>query len=217
MGRTCYFCFMVPLRHAEAVDTVDLNRVLKPGTAFYKTLEQYMYTVRSTVIGLFTMQCKPTSFNKAENVEPYASRFPVEYVHEFEGYLAQGAWAVAINDETKEAIAHAIDTKEKYNSALATMFVQSVQHLNPFSSMLYDLANSNVLKNLSKEDEANICKGNDNGYRMKSGLCQCCVKRLIAVMAYGPHGEIVIKLKVSRHVGQHNGPINFQTVTRWLC
>lgn len=182
----------------------DISRRIKPGCALHKALKRYMKVTGSSCVGLSVPTTYPGTYVKGE-CATFWRRFPIEYVDELEALLAQGSLrcVLTINNKRETADVLQVATIDDFNRTLLSLFVQSVQQINPTSRVLYSMVNLKPIHGL--------------GVFVSCETNQCCFKYLAAKIhattddSDGSH----IRLYVRDHV-HHNSLLDLSVVNKWM-
>ena len=177
----------------------DLYRRVTPGSDLHNTICEYMLNHGLKYVALSVPTTRPT-FYKTGNIHNFGDRFPKDYVDDLDSLLAQGNQVLSINRKKKEAKRIQVLSQEKYNQVLLSIFVQSVQQINPTSRILYRM----------------------NGLKPRFGLGkfassdtnQCCFKNLVLRLKV-TCGMLEIRMYVSEHIN-HNSLLVLSAVSKWF-
>lgn len=180
----------------------DIYRKITPGSELHNVLCKYMLTNRVNYVALMVPSSRPTSFIN-RHMSRFSDRFPKEYVDDLDVLLAQGRSCprvLVINHKNQEARMIEITSEETYYSVLFSMFVQSVQQINPTSRMLYLMIGMQPKFGLGKfvDSETN----------------QCCFRYLVFKKKV-IRGDVVIKVYVRDHV-HHKSLLDLSSVSKWF-
>ena len=180
-----------------------------PKNSLHEALVPYMLYNNTRYVALLAPRAIPEFFNKELNI-PFNKRFPDIYVHEFESLIAQSDIQkniIHINPRDGRCkIEYISRDKDKYESALLSFFIQSVQEINPQSKILYDMAGISP-----KRRSKNITS---------SGTNHCCFKKIVVKMVSAPVDDtsncIKLVLMIQDHVN-HKKDLNVSALNKWLC
>lgn len=184
----------------------DINRKIRRGSALYKALRNYMVSNDVTCVGLSVPSTHPSTYVKGV-AEKFWMRFPEAYVDEVDSLLAQGRSRCALNINVKLGTADVIRVKSEnvYNSVLLSLFVQSVQQLNPTSRVLYSMVNVKPMHGV--------------GVFVSCETNQCCFRYLAAKLhpstTTDDSGQSDVRLYVREHV-KHDSLLDLRVITKWM-
>jgi len=200
-----YCCVPVPLYHRTDDDGLtNMYQRIKPGTALYKRLSTYMRETGVGYVRLAVPSTRPHSYDISKNLSQFSNRFPKDYVDEVEAMLAQydPRGVLCIVTSTNKADLVNVTSLDTYNSALKTLFFQSVQHINPTSPILYLMINQTPPPG--------------KGRFVTSKLAHCCVKHLTVKLVPQPSNKPCdLRLYVMDHIN-HTSSLDFVTIGKWF-
>ena len=192
---------MIPLPFKKDSDGLtDLYRRIIPGSDLHNVICQYMLTRGLTYVALSVPSSRPTFFNTS-NTPKFSDRFPKEYVDDLDSLLAQDNRVLSINRKTKEAEMIKVYSEKTYNEALLSMFVQSVQQINPTSQLLY------LMVGLKPRF--------GRGRFVSSETNQCCFKNLVLKLKVTSRGSFDIRVFVREHVN-HTDLLVLSSLSKWM-
>lgn len=198
-----YYSMLIPLpEDGNEGGMTDISRRLIKESALHKTLSSYMASKGLRYVQLTHPRSRPSTYDTKRGI-PFLQRFPAEYVEEFEGMLAQSGDVIVINPvkHTAEVVHVLSDTV--YNSALLSLFVQSIQQVNPTSRMLYSMVGRPPAHGV--------------GRFVSSETSQCCFKYIIVGAQKGYRGvdEFDLRLYVANHIN-HTCILDLESVAYWF-
>ena len=181
----------------------DISRRIIPGSSLHKALCKYMTSTGSRYVGLSVPSTYPRNYSREKG--KFWKKFPTDYVDEVESLLAQGSprYVLNINRIKDTAQLVQVESEETYNRVLLSLFVQSVQQINPTSRLLYSMVNVKPLHGL--------------GVFISCETNQCCFRYLVAKVHRPSYSEsdIDIRLYVRDHV-HHNSLLDLSVISKWM-
>ena len=187
----------------------SINRRVTPGTELHSILTDYMTSAGATYVALAVPQTSPETYSK-HKTDFFSEKFPDEYVREVEGLLAQdpASGAVLILNLLREtAEVFRVKTLKDYHRVLLSLFVQSVQQINPTSRILFEMKDLAPSFGVGKFVS---CETN-----------QCCFRYLTAKLCCkggrtgAQTGGQEVRLYVRDHV-HHNSLLDLSVISKWM-
>lgn len=173
----------------------DLYQEITPASCLHNVICTYMKTHRLTYIALSVPSSRPAFFNAAK--AKFCDKFPKEYVNELDSLFSQSAKVLIINRKKRDAKIVEVNSEKTYNEALLSIFVQSVQQINPTSRLLYAMVGLKPRFGLGKF--------------VASETNQCCFKNLVIKLKCS--GEL--RVYVRDHIN-HKTLLVLNAVSKWL-
>lgn len=200
MAYDTYYSVVIPLPYKQnSDDLTDLYRQIVRGSDLHNALCEYMLTHKLTYVALSVPTSRPTFFNTG--ITPrFCDKFPKEYVDDLDTLLAQSNRVLTINRGMKKAKMVEVYSEKTYNEALLSMFIQSVQQINPTSRLLYSMVGLEPKFGLGKF--------------VSSETNQCCFKYLVFKLKV-TRGSFVIRVYVRSHVN-HTSLLVLSAVSKWF-
>ena len=194
---------LTPLLYKDTHDGLtDIYRKVAPGTHLHSVLCEYMLTRGLEFVALTVPTVRPSEF-VVKNLSRFSQKFPQEYTDNLDALLAQGGddpRVLVINCQSKSAQLVKVDSLQKYNETLLSLFVQSLQQINKTSRVLYRMVGQVPKHGLGKF--------------VSSETNQCCFKNLVCKLKAN-RGGFEIKLYVRGHLN-HNSLLDLSTVSKWF-
>ncbi len=198
--------FPIPVRWGDDVipneDLLDLRRTVTPTCGAYKAILEVMERRGCSTLWLTKPKTRPAYVAAQEFLcgeKPFHLCVPSDFREEVErmANAAQGD-VLVLKPET----AYVKSMKTDKEGILYSFFVQSVQHLNKSSRVLFALAGRRPQHGL--------------GVFQSSKLRQCCLDHLFFHLQKKPGGgDLEVKVYIGGHSGHLALPL-LQTLKRWF-
>jgi len=201
------YMFAIPVRWGEDVipdeDLLDLRRAVTPTCEAYEAIVKLMERRGCSTLWLTKPKTRPTYVAAQEFLageKPFHSCVPPNFREEVERLSNASRGDVLVLKP--DGAAYVKSMKKGEEGILYSFFVQSVQHLNKSSRVLFALAGRRSQRGL--------------GVFQSSELKQCCVDHLFFHLQKKPGGgDLELKVFIGGH-SEHLALPSLQTLKRWF-
>ena len=210
MSNKFYYTVPIPIpeKYYESKGSLtDLLCKIDPDTEFYKELLEFIIKYSTGQILLTTPKTRPSYYNNNKSLS-LLEKIPPDYLKELEGLLSVSNTVFILNpkERTTKSVClkpNSPTVQTKLESIIMSFFVQSIQHINRNSRVLYAMAD------IPAEHGIGTFEG--------SPLNQCCVRHLVVKCQkkYSDGKQHDLRLFLAEHA-DHTSLLDMEAVNFWF-